>query len=132
MQNQNPIGDIVFMVALILFAAAIVDERWVRVALALVPALLLAQRAWMARTAAAEAAEASPSSERRTDADVRAAIEDLLRLIREFYTTTHLLASGRLGATEARELAAAIERRLNALLAKISDGGRAASGSPGT
>ena len=40
---------------------------------------------------------------------------------REFYTTCHLMAGGKLEPEEAKTLAGGIERRLNELLAEISD-----------
>ena len=45
METKSGLGDIIVMVALILFAVILVDERWIRTAIAFVPAMLLAQRA---------------------------------------------------------------------------------------
>ena len=47
MESQNDKTTVFFMVAVIAFAIVLVDDRWVRVGLGLLPALLLAQRALM-------------------------------------------------------------------------------------
>lgn len=124
MQQKNALGDILFMAALILFAVVLVDERWIRTAVALVPVLLLAQRALNGPPAAPLATGAA---ERREDPEVRTHIEELLKHFREFYTTCHLMAGGKLEPEEARDLAGGIERRLNELLAEVTEGARASA-----
>jgi hypothetical protein len=64
------------------------------------------------------------AADRRDDGAVRGYIDDLLKHFREFYTTCHLMAGGQLEPEEAKDLAAGIERRLNALLAEITDAAR--------
>ena len=124
---------IVLLLALVAFAVIIVDERWLRAAIAFVPALLLAQRAMLSVDVAepppltGHAAQAA-SDERRADTDVRGHIDELLKSFREFYTTCHLMATGNLEPDEAKDLAAGIERRLNKLLAEITDASRSESG----
>lgn len=114
---------VVLLLALIAFAVLIVDERWLRAAIALVPALLLAQRALQPPTALAHR-PAVGAADRRTDTDVRSHIDDLLKHFREFYTTCHLMATGSLEPAEAKDLAAGIERRLNTLLAEVTEHAR--------
>ena len=43
MESKRVWGDVVLMVLLILFAVVLVDERWIRTGITLVPVLLLAQ-----------------------------------------------------------------------------------------
>ncbi|MFQ5537434.1 MAG: hypothetical protein ACE5GJ_08280 [Gemmatimonadota bacterium] len=127
MKRNNSLGDVIFMVALILFAVVLVDERWIRTAVALVPALLLAQRA-LAAGEDGPASVATGPADRRRDGDVRRYIDDLLKNFREFYATTHLMATGALDPEEAKDRAAGIERRLNALLAEVTEAARSGAG----
>ena len=136
MEQQNDKTTVFFMVAVMAFAIVLVDDRWVRVGLGLLPALLLAQRALMgsgvgaasAPLVGAAAAAAAKADDRRASEAVRGHIDELLKHFREFYTTCHLMASGSLEPEEAKDLAAGIERRLNALLAQVTDAARADAG----
>ena len=118
---------VVLLVALIAFAVIIVDERWLRAAVAFVPALLLAQRAMHGSAVSEESRGPGVPDERRTDEDVRGHIEELLKHFREFYTTCHLMATGALEPDAAKDMAGGIERRLNRLLADMTGAERVES-----
>lgn len=120
---------VILLVALIAFAVVIVDERWLRAAVAFVPALLLAQRAMSVPEAEEEDSGPLETTERRTDADVREHIEELLKHFREFYTTCHLMATGALEPDAAKDMASGIERRLNLLLADVTGAAKAGADS---
>ena len=109
---------------MIAFAIVIVDDRWVRVGLGLLPALLLAQRA---RGGAGVGGAKDPrlgAVDRRVDHKAREYMETLLKHFRQFYTTCHLMAAGKLEPKEAKSRAAEIERELNTLLAEVTDAAR--------
>jgi hypothetical protein len=114
---------VIFMVAVMAFAIVLVDDRWVRVVLGLVPALLLAQRAVGGGGVGArpeEGIEGLPAGEeRRTNPTLREQIQELLKLIREFYTTCHMVAVGQLEASKAKSKAQVVERRLNAMMSEM-------------
>ena len=114
--------SVFLMVVLLAFAVVLVDERWLRTAMAILPALMLAQRA-LGMTAPVEA-PAEPD-ERRTDHEVRAYIDRLLKHFREFYTTCHLVGAHVLTAEAAAERANHLEKELNQLLAEITSVARA-------
>jgi hypothetical protein len=120
--QQNDKTTVFFMLTVMAFAIVLVDDRWVRVGLGLLPALLLAERALMGSGVGEE--PRIGAADRRDDGAVRGYIDDLLKHFREFYTTCHLMAGGQLEPEEAKDLAAGIERRLNALLAEITDAAR--------
>jgi hypothetical protein len=120
--------SVFLMMALLGFAVVIVDERWLRTAIAIVPALMLAQKSLAASAAKSEEAEAIPRDDRRVDAQVRVHVEELLRHFREFYTNVHMMGRGELSPEEAKGWAAQLERELNSLLARITD----TSGAAGT
>ena len=109
------------LVALIAFAVLLVDERMLRAAIALLPALLLAQRATKVPSPSLASTLRPQGAEQRTDEEVRGHIEELLRHFREFYSTCHLVTTGSMAPDEAQERAAAIEKRLNRLLADVTD-----------
>ena len=120
---------VVLLVMLVAFAVVIVDERWLRAAIAFVPTMLLAQRAlYPPNNVQTQAAPVGAAGNRREDQAVRAHIDDLLKHFREFYTTCHLMAGGQLEPAEAKDLAAGIERRLNTLLAEITETSKSGSG----
>ena len=126
MEQQNDKVTVFFMLAVMAFAMVLVDDRWVRVGLGLLPALLLAQRALVGgAVGSGKNASRVGAADRRADAAVRGHIEDLLKHVRDFYTTCHLMASGKLEPEEAKGLVSGIERKLNELLAEISDGAHA-------
>ena len=122
MAQQNDKTTVFFMLTVMAFAIVLVDDRWVRVGLGLLPALLLAEWALMGSGVGEE--PRIGAADRRDDGAVRGYIDDLLKHFREFYTTCHLMAGGQLEPEEAKDLAAGIERRLNALLAEITDAAR--------
>ena len=122
MEQKVDTGSVVILMFVLAFAVVIIDERWLRVLVAVVPALLLAQRALTAPVGARE--EGGGGGDRRVDGDTRRAIDELLRHIREFYLTCHLIGSGKMSADEAVEEAAKKERELNRLLARVTDSAR--------
>ena len=109
------------------FAVILVDERWLRVAVAFVPALLLVQKALDAERRRVEAEVRVGMSDRRVDDGTRTAVDELLRHIREFYLTCHLMGMGKMSPDEAVEKSARQEQQLNRLLAQVTDGVRAVS-----
>ena len=123
---------VILLVGLIAFAVLIVDERWLRAAIAFVPALLLAQRAMRVPGVPVNEEVLAGTEGGGSDDDVRGHIEELLKLFREFYTTCHLMASGSLEPEAAREMAGGIERSLNTLLAQVTGAGPASPDSQGS
>jgi hypothetical protein len=67
-------------------------------------------------------------SDRRTNDRVRAKVAELLTLIRDFYTTCHMVAVGQLEPSKAKAKAADVERRLNQMMAEMLE---EAEGGPG-
>lgn len=118
--------SVALMVLLLAFAVVIVDHRWLRVAIAVLPALMLAQRA-LAASAPAEAPVEEEEPDRREDHEVRGYIDELLKHFREFYTTCHLMGVGVLTPQAAEERATSLERELNRLLATITRVARSAA-----
>ena len=112
------IGLLIFVLS---FAVVIVDERWLRVAIAFVPALLLAQQGLRA-SRDEEEDSASGWADRRTDPEMRGSVDELLRHIREFYLTCHMMGTGKITPDDAVEKAAQQELQLNQLLARVTDG----------
>jgi len=123
--------SVVLMVALLAFAVVLVDERLLRTAVAVLPALWLAQRALHAspsNRAEATGQGGSPrkapapvgEDDRRTDLETRAYIDRLIKHLREFYATCHLMGSNVLTVEAAEERATRIEGELNRLLAEIT------------
>lgn len=122
--QKADVASMVLLIVVLTFAVLIVDERWLRVAIAFVPALLLAQQGL--RAASAEKTE--PEVEwagRRKDLEMREMVDELLRHIREFYLTCHMMGTGRLSPDDAVEKAAQQELQLNRLLARVTDGAKA-------
>lgn len=119
--EKRDAGSALLLLLVLAFAVVIVDERWLRVLIAVVPALLLAQRAMLA-----EGGEESRVGgvERRADPSTRGSIDDLLRHIREFYLTCHLLGTGKIDSNEAAEMITRKEMELNRLLASVTDSAR--------
>jgi len=110
---------VLLMLGVMTFAVVLVDDRWVRAGLCLLPALLLAQRA-LAGVGIGHAGTPD-GGERRSDVGVRDRIHELLKLIREFYTTCHMVAVGQLEPSKAKAKAQAVERRLNTMMADMLD-----------
>lgn len=123
---QPSAKPLVLVTVLILAAAVVfVDDRWIRIGIVLVPALLLARSALggggvgvaAAALAAQEAArKAKAEADRRSDDTVRRQIQDLLALIRDFYTTCHMVAVGQLEPAKAKAKARVVERKLNHMM----------------
>lgn len=121
--------SVFLMVALLAFAVVLVDERLLRTSVAILPALWLAQRALWPPDRKAAAAPAHPV-DRRTDTEVRAYVDRLLKHLREFYTTCHLMGTRVLTPEVAEERAGQIEKELNRLLADITQATRAKATPP--
>jgi hypothetical protein len=105
------------MLCVMAFAIVLVDDRWVRVGLGLLPALLLAQRALAGSGVGGDSVR--PENERRKSSSVRDDIQELLKLIREFYQTCHMVAVGQLEPSKAKAKAQVVERRLNLMMADM-------------
>ena len=58
----------------------------------------------------------APTEERRSDSGVREQIQTLLVLIREFYSTCHMVAVGQLEPAKAKAKAQEVEGKLNAMM----------------
>jgi hypothetical protein len=125
--QQNGKPTILFMLGVMAFAIVLVDDRWVRVGLGLLPALLLAQRAMMGSGIGSD--ETPGDAERRADTGIREQIQELLKLIREFYTTCHMVAVGQLEPSKAKAKAQVVERRLNTMMADMLEKVESDSGS---
>ena len=124
MESKGSSLDLFLILGLLTFAVVLIDDRWIRAAVTVVPALLLVQRASVvASWRAGQVGETSSSSERRADGDVRGYVEELLKQIREFYATCHLLAGGKISPEDAKAQAGKVEKSLNLLLAKVTEAG---------
>ena len=117
MEQANDKPTILFMLGVMAFAIVLVDDRWVRVGLGLLPALLLAQRALAGSGVGGESVR--PETDRRKSSSVRDDIQELLKLIREFYQTCHMVAVGQLEPSKAKAKAQVVERRLNLMMADM-------------
>ena len=122
--KKADLASIVLLILVLFFAVVIVDERWLRVAIAFVPALLLAQQGVRASSVAEEDL-ASRWADRRVDLEMRRSVAELLRHIREFYLTCHMMGTGKLSPDDAVERVAQQELQLNQLLARVTDGAKA-------
>lgn len=120
MNQASDKPTILFMLAVMAFAIILVDDRWVRVGLGLLPALLLAQRA-MGGGGVGASPGPPAGEERRSNPGLRDQVQELLKLIREFYTTCHMVAVGQLEASKAKAKAQVVERRLNLMMAEMLD-----------
>jgi hypothetical protein len=123
--QKSDVASVVLLIFVLSFAVVIVDERWLRVAIAFVPAMLLAQQAL--RKSDKQSPDEDPP-DRRSDQLVRSAVDELLRHIREFYLTCHMMGTGKLSPDDAVEKAAQQELELNRLLARVTDGVKVRSG----
>jgi len=119
--KKGDVGSVVLLLCVLAFAVVIVDERMLRFLIAVVPALLLAQRA-AGGTGADEPTVGA--ADRRDDFDTRGSIDELLRHIREFYLTCHLMGSGKIHPEDAVEKVVHQESQLNQLLARVTDAAR--------
>ena len=109
---------VLFMLGVMALAVVLVDDRWVRAGLALLPALLLAQRALMGSGVGAKGPPRG-MDERRADVDVRGQIQELLKLIREVYTMCHIVSVGELDPEKAKARAQVVEGQLNTMMAEL-------------
>lgn len=123
--DKNETLSVFLMVVLLAFAVVLVEERWLRVAVAVLPALMLAQRALaMGRPAVTYDPAPPAAGDRRQDEEVRQHVEQLLKHFREFYATCHLMSVKALTVEAAEERANTIEKDLNRLLARITETAR--------
>ncbi len=120
--------SVFLMIVLLAFAVVLVDERMLRTAVAVLPALMLAQKALQPKQTQAPVTGAAVN--RRQDDEVRAYIEQLLKYFREFYTTCHLMSVNVLSVEAAEERAALLERELNQLMAQVTETARKRGASP--
>ncbi|MFG1691643.1 hypothetical protein ACGF5M_05775 [Gemmatimonadota bacterium] len=125
MEKQET-GSVLILVFVLAFAVIIIDERFLRTAVAFVPALLLMQRAWNATTGESQSPLVG-AADRRFDGDMRGSVDELLWHIREFYLTCHMWGTGKIDGEEAVEKAAEMEMKLNRLLARVTDGAKTKS-----
>jgi hypothetical protein len=125
MEKQDT-GTVLILVFVLAFAVIIIDERFLRTAVAFVPTLLLMQRAWSMSTGEGQGPLVG-AAERRFDGDMRGAVDELLWHIREFYLTCHMWGTGKIDGEEAVEKAAEMEMKLNQLLARVTDGAKTKS-----
>ena len=114
-------GIVLFEVVLIALAVVLVDDLAVRVAMAMVPAMLLAQRALAADASTGpRVGAANRQADSRDDAQAHEGIGELLTLLREFYSTCHLFGKEQISAVEAQVRTAAVEKKLNQLLGVLT------------
>lgn len=121
MKQASDNVTVVFMLGVMAFAIVLVDDRWVRTGLGLLPALLLAQRALVGAGVGTtnSSSATAPRDDRRADGGVQEQIQELLKLIREFYSTCHMVAVGQLEPSKAKAKAQVVERRLNLMMADM-------------
>ncbi len=129
MDEQPAMGTILFHVALLTIIVLLVDERLMRGALAIIPAMLLAQRA-IGATREQTSGDWTGIHDRRMDEHVRHHIEKLLGHFREFYAMNHLMSTGGMTSEEALVRASDIEKDLNRLLDEVTAGPEGEAGAP--
>lgn len=120
---------VLLLLALLTFVVVLVDDRWMRAAIAFVPAMLIVQRA-LAPSGGGNEGPKTGAAERREDAEVRRYIDQLLKHFREFYSTCHLMANGLIEPENAERRAGQLEHELNRLLAEVTDAARDTTPSP--
>ena len=113
--SKNDVIEVAILMFVLAFAVVVVEERWLRVAVAFVPALLLVQRAIGGPKKTEEAAPTVGASDRRMDGQTRTAVDRLLWQVREFYLTCHLMGTGKMTTEQAVEKTARLEKELAAL-----------------
>lgn len=119
MQKQDA-GSVLILMFVLAFAVVFIDERFLRTAVAFVPALLLMQRA-MSAGKSEESTGLVGAANRRFDSGMRGSVEELLGYIREFYLTCHMIGTGKMTSEEAVESASEMEKKLNQLLARVTE-----------
>ncbi len=129
MDEQHALGTILFHVALLTIIVILVDERLIRAALAVIPAMLLAQRA-IGATQAKPTNDWTGVDDRRMDVHVREHVAKLLGRFRDFYAMIHLMSSGGITSDEAMARAGELEKDLNRLLDDITVGPEGEEGPP--
>lgn len=122
---------VVLALVVVAVAAAYVESMGLRVALVVVPALFLTQQALAAAGAAGGKDEAASigveeaarrlEEDRRSDLAVRRHIRQLLELIRDFYSTCHMVAVGQLSPAKAKARARDVEEKLNEIMKDMLD-----------
>jgi hypothetical protein len=122
--KKADVALIVLLILVLSLAVVIVDHRWLRLAIAFVPTLLLAYQGLRAADRSGREST-SGEADRRKDLEMRAYVEELLRHIREFYLTCHMMGTGRMSPDDAVEKAAQQELELNRLLARVTDRAKA-------
>jgi hypothetical protein len=120
--------SVFLMIVLLAFAVVLVDERLLRTAVAVLPALMLAQKALQPPQILEPPTGAAVN--RRQDDEVREYIEQLLKHFREFYTTCHLMSVNVLTIEAAEERVNNLERDLNRLLAQVTETARKRGAQP--
>ena len=121
MDEQPAMGTILFHVGLLTLIVLLVDERLIRGAMAIIPAMLLAQRA-IGATRAKSSGDWTGIHDRRMDEHVRLHVKKLLVHFRDFYAMNHLMSSGGLSSEEALVRASDLEKELNRLLEEVTVG----------
>ncbi len=121
MDEQPALGTIFFHVGLLAIIVLLVDETLIRGGLAIIPGMLLAQRAMGGATAKPEG-DWTEIHDRRMNEHVREHLEKLLGHFREFYAMNHLMASGGMTSEEALGRASDLEKDLNRLLDEVTAG----------
>ncbi len=125
MQKQDT-GSILILMFVLAFAVVFIDERFLRTAVALLPALLLMQRA-LSRGRSEKSGGLVGAANRRFDSSMRGSVDELLKYIREFYLTCYMLGTGKMTNGEAIENASEMEVKLNQLLAQVTEEARVKS-----
>ena len=126
--DKNESLSVFLMVLLLAFAVVLVDERLLRTAVVVLPALMLAQKAMGGTKAEPPAPAKAP--DRRTDEEIRGYIDRLLKHFREFYTTCHLMGANVLTPEAAEERVAQLELELNKFLAEVTEVAKARAKPP--
>ena len=129
MDEKPALGTVLFHVALLTIIVLLVDERLMRGALAVIPAMLLAQRAIGASQAMATT-DWTGIHDRRMDEHVRKHVIKLLGHFRDFYAMNHLMSSGGMNSDEAKVRASDLEKDLNRLLDEVTAGPQDEEGAP--
>ena len=121
MDEQPDVGTIFFHVVLLAVIVVLVDERMIRAGLAIIPGMLLAQRA-LGGSQGKSTGSWTGIQDQRMNEHVRNHLEKLLGHFREFYAMNHLMTSGGMNSEEALARASDLEKDLNRLLDEITAG----------
>ena len=140
MQSNTVRALVVLSLLVVALAASFVEQRWLRAALVIVPALFLAQRALLQATPGAPTAPeqrshpssggAAPQEERRSDLEVRRQVGTILELIRDLYSTCHMVSVGQLPAARAESKAQEVKEKLDVMTQEMMYGRAAEEGDP--